>query len=152
MKRMCADPGSAVIREMKIEDYDAVVRLWDRAGLPYKPMGRDSREHIGRELQQGTAFFLVAERDGVVIGSVFGTADGRKGWINRLAVLPECRKQGIGRMLVKEAETLLFHAGIAIIACLIEEWNTVSLQVFERMGYVRHEDIHYFTKRRSPDV
>jgi GNAT superfamily N-acetyltransferase len=141
-----------VVRAMRIGDYDELIGLWDEAGLPYKPGGRDSREHLARELQEGSGFFLVAEARGELIGSVFATSDSRKGWINRLAVLPEYRRQGVGRMLVQEAERLLDRAGIEIIACLIEDWNTVSLQAFERMGYVRHDDIHYLTKRRSPAV
>lgn len=140
------------IRSMRIEDFDALMQIWDKAGLPYKPKGRDSFERIARELEKGAGFFLVAEHEGALIGSVFGTSDGRKGWINRLAVLPEYQRHGVGRMLVQEAERHLYDTGMEIIACLIENWNTVSIRAFERMGYVRHDDICYFTKRRSPDV
>ncbi len=140
------------VRTLCIDEYDTLMHLWHAAGLPSKPKGRDSREHIAREIQEGSGFFLVAELEGEIIGSVFGTSDGRKGWINRLAVLPEYQRQGIGHLLVREAERRLFDTGIEIIACLIETWNRVSLQAFERMGYVRHDDIIYFTRRRSPDV
>ncbi|UCC12670.1 MAG: GNAT family N-acetyltransferase [candidate division WOR-3 bacterium] len=146
------DPARITVRNLHIDEYDILIRIWDTAGLPSKPKGRDSREHIAREIQEGSGFFLVAELGGKIIGSVFGTSDGRKGWINRLAVLPEYQRQGIGHVLVREAEKRLYDAGIEIIACLIENWNAVSLQAFERMGYVRHDDIIYFTKRRSPDV
>lgn len=141
-----------VVRAMRIEDYDVLIELWDKAGLPYRPQGRDSREHLARELQEGGGFFLVAEHQGALIGSVFATSDSRKGWINRLAVLPEHQRQGVGRMLVQEAEQRIYATGIEIIACLIEDWNAVSLQAFERMGYVRHDDINYLTKRLSPEV
>ena len=140
------------VRSLRNDEYDTLMHVWHAAGLPCKPKGRDSREHIAREIRQGAGFFLVAELDGEMIGSVFGTSDGRKGWINRLAVLPEYQRQGIGHLLVRKAERRLHESGIEIIACLIETWNTVSLQAFERMGYVRHDDIIYFTKRKSPDV
>ncbi len=42
--------------------------------------------------------------------------------------------------------------GIEIIASSIEDWNTVSMKVFERLGYKRHPDIIYFTKRKNSDV
>lgn len=152
VKMNCINVSRIVIRAMRIEDYDVLTQLWDKAGLPYKPGGRDSREHLARELQEGGGFFLVAEHQGELIGSVFATSDSRKGWINRLAVLPEYQRQGVGRMLVQEAEQRIYATGIEIIACLIEDWNAVSLQAFERMGYVRHDDIKYLTKRRSPEV
>ena len=146
------DPSRVKVRTMHIDEYDTLMRIWHTAGLPCKPKGRDSREHIAREIQEGSGFFLVAEFGKEIIGSVFGTSDGRKGWINRLAVLPEYQRRGVGHMLVREAERRFYDTGIEIIACLIENWNTVSLQAFERMGYVRHDDIIYFTKRRSSDV
>ena len=146
------DISSVIIRPMRINEYDTLTRVWDKAGLPYRPKGRDSRENIAREMQQKSGFILIAEFNGEMIGSVFGTSDGRKGWINRLAVLPEYQRQGIGHILVREAEKRFDDAGIEIIACLIEDWNAVSLQAFECMGYVRHDDIIYFTKRKSPDV
>ena len=158
------------IRRFRIEDYDALIALWDEAHLPYKPKGRDRRDKIEKEIKHSNAVFLVAEKEGSppsndigkrqscaesqgsLVGSVFGTHDGRKGWINRLAVSPTCRKQGIGARLVKEAEKRFEDLGIEITACLIEDRNTVSSAVFERLGYKRHADITYFSKRKHPET
>lgn len=137
---------------MCIEDYDALMELWTEAKLLYKPKGRDRRDNIERELQQPSAVFLVAEKDGKLVGSIFGTHDGRRGWINRLAVSPSYRQQGIAAQLIKEVEMRLDAIGIEIIACLVEDWNTVSMKVFQRLGYTRHSDIVYFSKRKHPDV
>ncbi len=141
-----------VIRKLRIEDYDALVALWDKAKLLYKPRGRDRRDNIELELKGQNAIFLIAEKDGTLIGSIFGTHDGRKGWINRLAVDPTHQRRGIAARLVKEVEERLYEMGIGIVACLVEDWNSLSLQVFEKLGYTRHQDIIYFTKRKSPDV
>jgi len=32
------------IRALTVGDYDALVRLWQEGGLPYRPDGRDQRE------------------------------------------------------------------------------------------------------------
>ena len=140
------------IRKLCIDDYDALIELWNDAQLPYKPKGRDRRTNIDRELKNPTAIFLVAEKDDKLIGSIFGTHDGRKGWINRLAVAPAYRKQGLATKLLKEVENRIFDMGIGIIACLVEEWNAWSIQFFEKEGYKRHQDIIYFTKRVNPDI
>lgn len=152
MKSSTDSLSNIVVRELCIADYDKLIAFWNEVKLPYKPKGRDRRENIERELKGESAIFLVAEKDGVLVGSIFGTHDGRKGWINRLAVAPAYRRQGLAAQLVQEIENRLFEMGIGIIACLIEDWNKVSLQVFAKLGYTRHRDIIYFTKRKFPDV
>ncbi|RLE35904.1 GNAT family N-acetyltransferase [Candidatus Acetothermia bacterium] len=146
------ETGGFLIRELSIGDYDALVALWDESGLPYKPAGRDARGHIARELEGPSSIFLVAEVDGKLAGAVLGTHDGRKGWINRLSVAPKQRRKGIGRALVRAVEERLAGIGIEIVTCLVETWNETSLAFFEAIGYVRHDDIVYFSKRKGPDV
>jgi len=140
------------IREAKREDYDDIVSTWEASGLSYRPNGRDSRESISGELAGGHSVFLVAEERGKIVAVAFGTHDGRKGWINRLAVRPELRRQGIARQLVKELEQRFEARGIHIVTCLIEGWNEASQAFFAEIGYIRHEDIVYFSKRGFPDV
>lgn len=140
------------IRRIVIDDYDKLISLWDRSGLPYRPRGRDARERIARELQGPCAVFLAAEVDGGLVGAVLGTHDGRKGWINRLCVAPEHRRKGIGRSLVRAVEERLEEIGIEIVTCLVETWNEESMAFFSSLGYVRHDDIVYFSKRKSPEV
>jgi ribosomal protein S18 acetylase RimI-like enzyme len=140
------------IRDLKPEDYDELVALWEASGLPYRPLGRDRRDRMAREMEGDSAVFLAAEEDGALIGVVLGTHDGRKGWINRLAVHPEHRSRGIGTALVAAVEAKLHERGIEIVTCLIERWNEGSAAFFERIGYVPHPDIAYYSKRRSPDT
>ena len=141
-----------MIRGFRIEDYDRVMELWAEGGLPLKPQGRDSRENIARQIKMPNVLFLVAEEGSRVIGTVMATHDGRKGWINRLAVDTALRKQGIGARLVREAERRLEALGMDILACLIEDDNAVSMAVFEKLGYKKHPEIIYFAKRKYPGV
>jgi len=140
------------IREFCMGDYEDMISLWEDAGLPYKPLGRDSRENIERQMKLECSIYLVAEADGRVVGSILATHDGRKGWINRIAVLPEYRGMGIAANMVEEAERRISDYRIDITACLVEDWNELSMEVFESMGYTKHPDIMYFTKRKNPDV
>lgn len=141
-----------IIRKFQAEDYDEVIDLWKRSDLPFKPEGRDRKEKMLKEATQDTASFWVAEHDGRVVASVLGTHDGRKGWINRLAVLPEFRGRGIAIQLVQAAEENLYKKGLEIVACLIEDDNQVSMSFFKRMGYIKHPDIIYFSKRKHSGV
>ena len=142
------------IRPYRDDDYDRVMELWAEGGLPLKPQGRDSRENIGRQIVLPNVLFLVAEAgEGVrVVGTVLATHDGRKGWVNRLAVDAALRRKGLGARLVREAERWLEAQGMDILACLIEDDNAVSMTVFERLGYKKHPEIIYFAKRKFPGV
>lgn len=150
MKKTAVHP---LIRPYRISEYEAVVSLWKKVNLPFKPRGRDTRKNIEREISRtGTAIFLVAEIDQGIIGTVLGTHDGRKGWINRLAVHPDYRHRGIATELVSAIEKRLHKIGIHIIACLIEDPNRDSMKFFEKIGYIKHPDIFYFSKRKHPST
>ena len=139
------------IRELTLQDHDALVEIWTKAGLSYRPLGRDGKEYFQSEIARDTAVFLGAEVDGVLVGVVLGTHDGRKGWINRLAVLPDHRRRGIGKALVMEIEQRLNELGIKIVTCMIEGGNDASEDFFESLGYIGHPDITYYSKRQSSD-
>jgi ribosomal protein S18 acetylase RimI-like enzyme len=134
------------------EDYAAVVELWEQTDLPIRPVGRDSREQFARQLEGGTQTVLGVRDGDRLIGVVVTTHDGRKGWINRLAVHPDYRRRGIGQRLLTEAEGILHEQGMQIIAALIEDENKPSLALFERAGYSDYPTLHYVTKRDNRDV
>jgi len=144
-------PGITV-RRMKIQDYEPVIRLWKEGNIPYRPQGRDSKRNISHQLKKPTGLYYVAEHKGTIVGAILGTHDGRKGWINRLVVAPSYRRKGIAQRLVQEVEHHLTTMGIDIIACLIEDWNTISEKMFERLGYTKHPDILYYSKRKNMKV
>ncbi len=133
-------------------DYNIIIKLWKAAGLPFKPKGRDKRENIEKEMEKGCGTFIFAIHDNKEIGVVLVTNDGRKGWINRVAVLPEYRKKGVARNLVKKAEKWLETKDIYIFACQIENYNKASFIAFQKMGYIPFAGIHYLTKRKYPDI
>lgn len=140
------------VQELDISSYDDIISVWKQCGLPLKPMGRDSRESIDEQIRSGRCRFIGANLDDKLVGIVLATHDGRKGWINRLAVLPYHRTKGIARMLVSSAEKWLKDQGIGIFACLIEGYNSTSFEVFERLGYMEFEGVKYFTKRLREDI
>jgi len=140
------------IRTLSIEDYDSLIRVWERACLPTKPKGRDSRESIMEQMKNFPDLFIGIEDGTKLIGVVIGSYDGRKGWINRLAVLPEYRRHGLGALLIEECERRLKARGAKITCALVEGDNEASARLFEKVGYKRYKDIIYFTKRESDDV
>ena len=143
-----------IVRALLPADYDRVIALWRRAGLEtIRTSGRDAPEAFAREIESGSATVIGAEDSvGTLVGVVVATHDGRKGWINRLAIDPERRREALGRALVAEAEAALAEQGIRVIAALVEGDNDASLAFFQAAGYALHPDVRYLSKRAAPDA
>jgi ribosomal protein S18 acetylase RimI-like enzyme len=137
------------IRQFTIEDYDRVIELWRAAGLPIRPQGRDSKEKIREQIKNGVTFLLVAEMDDIIVGTALGTHDGRKGWINRLAVDTNYRRRKIASQMVKELENIFEKIGLEVTACLIEEDNKISMELFKEMGYAEWSGKYFSRKKRQ---
>ena len=140
------------IRRLTIDDYEAVIALWQRSGLPsIRSEGRDSRSEFARQLDHGQ-IVIGLEDGGKLIGVIVATNDTRKGWINRLAIDPDHRRKGYGAQLIHAAEAALHEIGLKVIAALIEDYNDASLALFKREGYAVHTDIYYASKRDAETV
>ena len=143
----------AEIRTLTIRDYDGIVALWKRAGLSFRPKGRDSKKMMEKHMRAFPEFLVGASVGGRLVGVVIASYDGRmKGWINRLAVDPEHQGRGIAKQLINAAEKTLEKHGARILCALIEEPNKESLSLFQKMGYKVHRDITYVSKRKSEDA
>ena len=141
-----------IIRRLTIEDYDNILKVWSDAGLPFRPRGRDSRDRIAVEMTNpDCAFFGMFDNDNM-IGVGIANWDGRRGWVNRVAIDPEYRGRGLAGEIIRECEIFLESLGALIICALIEDLNTPSMTCFEKEGYSCLKEILYFSKRQSPDV
>jgi len=141
------------IRRLTIKDYDAMTKVWERAGLPYKPQGRDSRKNTAKQIELFPEFYLGAFHGNKLVGVAVASYENRmKGWVNRLAVDPAYQRQGIAEQLVRKAEEALKKHGAKIFCALIELPNDKSVGLFQKMGYALYKDILYVTKRESKDV
>lgn len=140
-----------LIRHLDSTDYDDLMSLWSRCGLEHHPKGRDSREAMAKQFKRMDTCILGMFDGDRMIGSVVGSSDGRKGWVNRLAIDPDYRGRELAIKLLKEAEDFLHDLGIKVIGALIEELNTPSMSAFSKAGYEFIEGILYCSKRTSAD-
>lgn len=138
--------------ELGIDQYPEILDLWQRAGLSIRPEGRDSLEAFARQMGWGVQRLIGLRAQGTLIAMAVLTHDGRKGWINRLAVDPTYRRQGLARMLLAESERWFTEElGLEVWAALVEGDNLASLAMFDESGYRRY-DLVYASKRICPDA
>lgn len=131
-----------------ISEYDQLIALWNRCGLPCELEDRDSRERMEKQIYDDYVVILTfKDDDGKLIGAVIGSYDGRKGWINRLAIDPDYRGRRLATRLTEKAEEMLFEMGAKVIGALIEKENIPSMAAFKHCGYDCWSDIVYFRKK-----
>jgi ribosomal protein S18 acetylase RimI-like enzyme len=141
-----------LIKKLSIEDYDEIIELWQEAGLSFREKGRDHRDAIQKQLESDNVLFLGKIQDERIVGVVLVSHDQRKGWINRIAVHPLKRRQGIGKELLNATEEYLKNEkGIEIFGALIFADNFESIQLFENSNYEKWEEVQYFSKRIRSD-
>ncbi|HUU45775.1 MAG TPA: GNAT family N-acetyltransferase [Acidobacteriota bacterium] len=140
------------IRPLDATSVEDLLFLWRAAELDHRPRGRDSADELRREMDDDPGLFIGAFAGQRLVGSILATDDGRRGWINRLAVHPEFRRRGLAEKLIDAAEERIRRRGIRIIAALVMESNHPSRRVFEARGYTSMPDVLYYSKRDNPDV
>jgi len=135
------------VREFRIDEYNAVYDLWKEAGLIIRP--GDDLQGIRVKLQRDPDLFLVAEDSGRIVGCVLGAWDGRRGWINHLAVAPSHQRRGVGSALISELEKRLSLKGAKKVNAQIYKWNQKSLEFFKAAGYEAQVDLVMIGKQMN---
>ncbi len=130
-------------RVMTIDDYDAVYDLWiNTPGMGLNTTD-DSREGIDRFIKRNPTTCFVAENEGKVIGVILSGNDGRRGYIYHTAVLPQYRRQSVGRALVDNAMSALEREGINKTALVVFGRNETGNVFWEKIGFTKRDDLNY---------
>lgn len=138
------------IRPLTADDYERLFSLWTLCGMDPEMQGRESKSAFLQQLEQFPDFYLAAMVEERIVGVVLGTHDGRKGWINRLAVHPDHQRRGIASALVTACDTAIRAHSIGIVAALVEADNAASAALFEALGYCEDAPVRYFRKLDRP--
>lgn len=142
---------SVVIQEMAIQDYDEVRALWEASeGIAVSEI--DSRESIARFLERNPGLSYVAREDGELIGAVLCGHDGRRGYIDQLAVHRSHRRQGIGRSLVSRCLFHLMRMGIRRWNLFVFEDNQDAITFWRRLGWAERVELVTMSRQESGTV
>ena len=139
--------ADVTIRPCRVEECETVKEVGQRAhpAASYD----DPVERIQRFVKENPGQLLIAEKEGVIGGSVIAGWDGWEGVIHRLAVVPEFKRQGIARALVQEAESLLFAKGARRVTLQTNLNRAEALGFWESLqdiGYKRDPRMVRFMK------
>lgn len=131
---------SIQIHEMTIADYDEVRVLWQQSeGIDLS--GADSRSSITRFLERNPGLSFVARDGDLLVGAVLCGHDGRRGYIDHLAVLKSHRLHGIGRMLASRCLYSLMQNGIQKWNLFVREDNQEAIAFWSKLGWQQRVEL-----------
>lgn len=149
-----------VLRDARAGELDAIgatmVAAYEEFSPPDPPPQwlhyLDEIRDVRRRLRDST--LIVAEDGGRIVGAVTYYPDGSKetngGWppawavFRLLAVHPDARGRGLGRLLTEECIGRARAAGSAAMGLHTTHLMNVARAMYERMGFVRVPELDFF--------
>jgi ribosomal protein S18 acetylase RimI-like enzyme len=126
-----------------IDDADVadVAALWQTCGLT-RPWN-DPTADIALARRGSNAAVLIGRDGGSIAATVLVGHDGHRGWVYYLAVDPDHRQQGCGRVMMDAAERWLSERGIEKLQLLVRADNTSVKDFYQSLGYSEQERVIY---------
>lgn len=133
-----------IYREMELSDYDNVISLWQAAeGICLRDA--DSRNGIARYLQRNPGLSFVAEYNGKLVGTIMSGHDGKRGYIQHLAVDSGLRNNGIASHLLEMCLAALNSEGIVKSHIHVLASNALAKRYWENRGWLKRKDIEVYS-------
>ncbi len=128
------------ISAMTMADYDEAMALWRiTEGMGLRPA--DERQHIARYLARNPGLSFVARDGDRLVGTVLCGHDGRRGYLQHLAVEKAYRRQGIGRALVSQVLAALRAIDINKCHLFVIKTNVQAVDFWQRIGWFVRDDL-----------
>ncbi len=121
-----------VVRDFRLEDYDAVMNIWRETGLYSEERG-DDLNTIQRTIAHGGKL-LVLEKEGEVLGTSWLTTDGRRLFIQYFAIRPDYQGSGLSHLLMRASLDYARLLGLQV-KLEVHRNNKVARALYERYGF-----------------
>jgi ribosomal protein S18 acetylase RimI-like enzyme len=128
------------IRPFEMSDQPALEMLWAGVFADDPPWNHPA-VLIASKLTVQPELLLVAILDGRLVGAVMAGFDGVRGWIYHLAVEPDVRRRGIGRRLIRAAESGLSKLGCPKVNLQVRASNPDVVEFYRTLGYQVEERV-----------
>ena len=138
-----------LIRQYYEKEREQIIELLKTCNLT-RPWN-DPNKDFDRKNGVGEDLFIVLEFENKIIGTVMGGYDGHRGIMNYLAVSPDFRGKGFGKMLVEEVEKKLKQLGCPKVNLLVRSDNVEVSNFYESIDYKKQDDVSVFGKRLISD-
>jgi len=105
----------------------------------------DARPAVERYLARNPGLSFVARCGAQLVGCVLCGHDGRRGYLQHLAVDATYRRSGIGRQLVQHCLAKLQQLGIEKVHLDVLVDNKAAQQFWQHLGWSRRDDLQRYS-------
>lgn len=131
-------------RTMELRDYSKAVLLWQQCeGVRLRDA--DSVDGIKKYLDRNPGVSFVAESENCLVGTIMAGHDGKRGYIQHLAVDESFRKMGIATQLLKLCLNALAQEGIMKSHIHVLCGNDLAKMFWQNRGWSARQDIEVFS-------
>jgi ribosomal protein S18 acetylase RimI-like enzyme len=134
-------PAALAIAPIDEADVADVVALWQACHLT-RPWN-DPAADIALARKGSNATVLIGRDHGLIVATVLAGHDGHRGWVYYLAVDPDHRHNGYGRVMMDAAESWLRERGIEKLQLMVRPDNKGVKDFYQSLGYSEQERIIY---------
>ena len=130
------------IRKIAESDLDALCELESACfSTPW------SRQSLQEEIVNPSAYYIAAESAGTVCGYAGLICAADEGFVTNIAVLPQHRRQGAGRALVKALADYAKSSSFSFITLEVRLSNTAAISLYTSLGFQEMgERKNFYTK------
>lgn len=122
-------------RLITLKDHPLLISFWKEN---YFVSEMDSLDRLKLFLEKNPGLSFVTEENGKIIGTVLGSFDGRRGYIQKLVVDKNLRGKGIGKKLIDLAMQKLLALGALYIPI---SCDTKNLPFYEKTGFKKTNQV-----------
>lgn len=134
-----------IIRPANSNDRSNVIALWETVFPDDPPHNAPPKVFDSKFALQDDLLLLAVECDEIV-GTTMAGYDGHRGWLHKVAVLPQYRRRGVATTLVNHAIDALRAVGCTKVNLQIRATNAevrtfyeaLDFEVEERLDMARH--------------
>ena len=128
----------AAIADADIAD---LIALWQRCDLT-RPCN-DPAADIAFTRKGPNAAVLVGRDGSGIVASIMVGHDGHRGWVYYVAVDPDRRQAGYGRLVMRAAEDWLRQRGIEKLMLMVRPDNTQVHAFYQSLGFLEQDRVIY---------
>lgn len=137
-----------MIHPLTLDRYDEVLAFLRSIPGVGSSREADAPAAVARYLERNPGLSFFAEIEGRIVGCAMSGHDGRRGYLQHVAVDPAYRKRGIAHALVQNCLEALAKDGIEKVHLDVYATNEAAQTYWAKSGWKRRDDIVRYSYTR----
>lgn len=124
-----------IFRSITLSDHEKLIQFW-KTHYFVRPI--DEHDHFKAFLEKNPDLSIFVVENGEIVGTVLGSYDGRRGYIQKLVVHKDFRGKGIGKQLLERVRKKLEEVGATYIPIACEDG---LFPLYQKSGFKKTSQI-----------